>query len=319
MSSAENKPYDWRIRAEAKRKAALEIRARNDAKRLKEATEQRDKTQAVAITPATKAVNPYKMSNPCAKTSPAKGVNPYAKSNKTPTKNKNAAMSAQSPVAATAVTPKPQSEKKVTKVAVSSKPPPPRPQVTSQWGDCRMDLWEQTCTCGGERKAPDVRMCSCLAWLNAGLGCDGCNAGCLLIKSGPRGNFWGCSMYKKKGCKFSRPFGHPHDAEAARKLADIKQSSMRRAMKVAEEQARIRDPFELDWRSVCRCDGAKSRDTFECFMRSNGGCGMLPICPKGCGGQLFLHASKYGKGRWWGCSNYKNGMCQFKKDYIEHR
>lgn len=151
MSSTENKQEDWRVRAEAKRKAALEIRAKNEAKRLKEAadaSEQEGKKSptAVAITPATKASNPY-----------AKAVNPYAKSssNKTPAKKVG---TQQSPtVIAAAVTPKPSSEKKVARVIAASKPPPP--PVTSLWGDCRMDLWEATCTCGGERKAPDY---SCL-------------------------------------------------------------------------------------------------------------------------------------------------------------
>ena len=201
MSSAENKPEDWRIRAEAKRKAALEIRARNEAKRLKEAAGQTDKpkaqAEAVAITPATKAVNPYRVSNPYAKgSSPGKAVNPYVKSssNKTPTKD---TASAHSP-AATAVTPK-SSQKKVAQVIVASKPPPPRPPITSQWGDCRMDLWEALCTCGAERKAPDVRMCRCLAWINAGLACDGCNSGCLLIQKWTKRIFLGLLDVQEEG------------------------------------------------------------------------------------------------------------------------
>ncbi|KAL7531289.1 hypothetical protein ACHAWF_003705 [Thalassiosira exigua] len=192
------------------------------------------------------------------------------------------------------------------------------PPVTSMWGDCRLDLWEALCTCGGERKAPDVRMCSCPGAYDAGLGCEGCNAGVLLIKSGPRGNFWGCSQYKKRGCKFTKRFGSPHDAEAARQLAAIKQRSMQQKKREMEEWSRMADPFEQDWRSNCHCGGAKHLDTFECFMRSEGGCGFLPICPQGCGGQLFLHQSKYGTGRWWGCSNFKKGLCKFRRNYMEH-
>ena len=84
-------------------------------------------------------------------------------------------------------------------------------------------------------------------------------------------------------------------------------------------------------------------NTFECFMQSNGGCGskcycriccvyfyvailisqldhysVLPICPDCGSGSLFLNRSKYGGGRWWGCSNFKKGTCKFRKNYIEH-
>ena len=96
----------------------------------------------------------------------------------------------------------------------------------------------------------------------------------------------------------------------------MKQRSVRKAKREREELSHIADPIEADWRLVCRCDGAKVVDTFECFMRSNGGCGKLHICLKGCGGALFLHESKYGGGRWWGCSNYKNGKCKFHANYI---
>lgn len=56
-----------------------------------------------------------------------------------------------------------------------------------------------------------------------------------------------------------------------------------------EEIARILDPYELLYRTECRCDGAKSLNTFECYMRSYGGCGFLPQCPNDCGGHLFLN------------------------------
>lgn len=194
------------------------------------------------------------------------------------------------------------------------------PSVTSNWGDCRLDLWEATCTCGGERNAPDLRMCSCASYLDCGLGCDGCSCGVLLIKSGPRGTFWGCSNYNKGKFKFTKRFGPPHDAEAAKQSARIKQKSIEKATKKKEEESRIQDPFEREWHTNCHCNGAKALNTFECFMESNGGCGMLPLCPEewSCAGQLFLHDSKYGKGRWWGCSNFKKGTCKFRENYIEH-
>ena len=94
---------------------------------------------------------------------------------------------------------------------------------------------------------------------------------------------------------------------------------MRKAKKQREEWSRIADPFEREWRSVCRCDGAKHLNTFECFMQSDGGCGMMALCPADCGGQLFLNQSRYGTGRWWGCSNYKNGTCKFRQNYVEHK
>ena len=68
----------------------------------------------------------------------------------------------------------------------------------------------------------------------------------------------------------------------------MKQRSVRKAKREREELSHIADPIEADWRLVCQCDGAKVVDTFECFMRSNGGCGKLHICPKGCGGALFF-------------------------------
>eukprot|EP00035_Acanthoeca_spectabilis_P030930 m.11681 g.11681 ORF g.11681 m.11681 type:complete len:277 (-) comp4468_c0_seq2:53-883(-) len=50
-------------------------------------------------------------------------------------------------------------------------------------------------------------------------------------------------------------------------------------------------------------------------MKSEGGCGMLPPCP-GCAGEgvLFLRASKFGDGKWWGCSDWKYG-CKFRVNY----
>ena len=151
-------------------------------------------------------------------------------------------------------------------------------------------------------------MCQCGAAYDAGLQCDGCNSGVLLMKSGPRGNnFWGCSQYKKRGCKFTKRFGAPYDRDAAIQLAQLQQSMNRRKNREREEWLRIQDKYEAEWRSVCRCDGAKDLSTLECYMQSNGGCGQLPLCPEGCGGQLFLHQSRYGNGggKWWGCSNFK--------------
>eukprot|EP00986_Skeletonema_menzelii_P017209 scaffold18301_cov79-Skeletonema_menzelii.AAC.3 len=117
----------------------------------------------------------------------------------------------------------------------SSSPPPPPPPVISTWGDCRMDLWETVCRCGGAREhSPDVRMCRCGAALDAGLVC-GCRRGVLLIKSGPRGFFWGCSLYRKEGCKYTKRFGPPYDREAGIQLAHLRQSAMRKRDREIEE------------------------------------------------------------------------------------
>ena len=82
--------------------------------------------------------------------------------------------------------------------------------------------------------SPDVRMCRCgaalsrcrirLWWLWRG-------STILLIKSGPRGNFWGCSNYKKRGCKFTKRFGSSHDKDAAGVLAQMKQFAARKMEK----------------------------------------------------------------------------------------
>ena len=318
-SSDSDKKDDWRIKAEERRQAALAIRA---AKKLKIEQQQNsgvvgtekktNNPQQPIVTPVT---NPYSSSK--------KLSNPYSKK------------AVSSPYAAKSSISKkitqvnsPQSDIKPRKLpAASAKVVQQLPKVTSTWGDCRLDLWEETCRCGGERKAPDTRMCSCPAVLNAGLGCNGCNAGVLLIKGGPpRGFFWGCSQYKKRGCKYTKRFGPPHDRAAAQQLAELKQDSISelkqdiisKAKQEREESAYISDPFEHEWKSVCRCSGAKMLNTFECFMQSNGGCGMLPICPECTTGSLFLNRRSNGGGRWWGCSNFKTGTCDFLKNYIEH-
>ena len=76
----------------------------------------------------------------------------------------------------------------------------------------------------------------------------------------------------------------------------------------------------MEWRESCRCGGAKALNTFACYMymQSEGGCGQLPTSPEECGGVLFLHDSKYGDGKWWGCSGYKNG-CRFTANYVDHK
>lgn len=355
--SDENPPEDWRVHAEERRKAALAIRASKKMKIANDpyadmpelepqvASDTGAKmpglvtpsaTSAHGSSPLNKIVfNPYAKEADASSRPPAAAaaaacsaatkspvINPYAKKSppaaasssaeKSPVTNpyakKSSATAWMSEVATVSTSP----------ALLKPKPFEDLPKVTSMWGDCRLDLWEALCTCGGERKAPDVRMCRCLAKFDAGLGCD-CNRGVLLIKSGPRGPFWGCSTYKKKGCKLTKKFGPPYDAEARRELALIKQQRAERKKRELDAWARIADPFEKEWRSVCRCDGAKELNTFECFMQSNGGCGMLPLCPVRCGGALFLHDSRYGKGKWWGCSNYKKGLCKFSKNYVEHR
>jgi len=289
---------EQRRRMEENRKRALEIRQLKEQKRLKSSSETAAVSNSIAANPITPAAavkrNPYK--------------NPYAKAASTTTTSTPAA-----------VKPFPSSSMAAAVTVSASKRPPPIPPVISAWGDCRLDLWEAACQCGGAAKhSPDVRMCRCGAALDAGLDCQGCGGGVLLIKSGPRGNFWGCSNYKKRGCKFTRRFGSPHDAKAAGVLAQMKQSAARKMDREREERSRIKDQFEKDWQSLCQCGGAKNLNTFECKMQSEGGCGMLPPCPEGCGGQLFLHPSKYGAGKWWGCSNFRNGLCKFRANYDDH-
>jgi ssDNA-binding Zn-finger/Zn-ribbon topoisomerase 1 len=176
-------------------------------------------------------------------------------------------------------------------------------------GDARLDLWETLCTCGGARKSPDVRMCRCLAPAEAGLDCGGCGQGVLLIKtSSTTGNtFWGCSMYKKVGCHFTCPFGPPHDRQAAQQLEQLRAYEKRQL----EEEALIVDVHEQEWRSSCTCGAAKSLDTFECYMRTQGGCGCLPICPA-CGEALFLKQGINGK--YWKCRIPKP-LCGYSKTY----
>jgi len=313
-SSDSDKKEDWRIKAEERRQAALAIRA---AKKLKIeqqqnsgiGSEKKNHPQPI-VTPVT---NPYSSSKKSSNPYSRKAVpSPYAAKSTTTTTQINS----------------PQSDIKPRKLPAAKVVQQQQlPVVTSTWGDCRLDLWEETCRCGGERKAPDTRMCSCPAVYNAGLSCNGCNAGVLLIKGGPpRGFFWGCSQYKKRGCKYTKRFGPPHDAAAAQQLAELKQDSIAelkqdcisKAKQESEEWAYISDPFEHEWNSVCRCAGAKVLNTFECFMQSNGGCGMLPICPDCTTGSLFLNRRSNGGGRWWGCSNFKTGTCDFLKNYIEH-
>ena len=143
---------DWRIQAEERRKAALEIRAR---KKMKVEIDAGDAKKPPVVTPV---ANPYSSSK--------KVTNPYAKKSSASTSPAatmpNPATKKEDPPAAAAM---PKSS------APSYKPKPVAqalPLATSMWGDCRLDLWEATCRCGGERKAPDLRMCRCAAWADVG-------------------------------------------------------------------------------------------------------------------------------------------------------
>jgi len=138
----------------------------------------------------------------------------------------------------------------------------------------------------------------------------GCGCGVLLPKTGPRGLFWGCSMYKKRGCKFTKHYGPPYDRDAIVELEKIEAKEQIEAL----YRESIQDPFEREWLNECQCDGAKDLNTFECYMRSDGGCGFLPECPE-CGEALFLKEGGYGK--FWGCSRFKMG-CKFHISYIPH-
>ena len=92
----------------------------------------------------------------------------------------------------------------------------------------------------------------------------------------------------------------------------------------------IQDPFEAQWRRSCCCGGAKRLNSFDCYMKSEGGCGSLPLCPnhETCGGVLFLkQSSRYDydpngglpEQLYWGCSSSYKKKCKFStKSYIEH-
>ena len=173
--------------------------------------------------------------------------------------------------------------------------------------DARWTLWEETCRCGGADTA-DPRMCRCPA--SDHLQCD-CGRGVLLPKSGPRGNFWGCSMYKKTGCKLTKPWGV---SDASSRLA-LEEHEKEKAREAAH-QALIRDPYEKEWQKTCRCGGVEDLNTFACH-RNYKTC-VCPSCPQ-CGAELFLNFAKGGGDRrWWGCSAWKQSGCSFKASYIPH-
>ena len=213
---------EQRSRMEQNRKRALQLRQqffRDGQKRLKGASSEKLLSTTDASAVAAKPITPV--------ASAVVIKNPYKKNPR-------------STVAATPVQQKPATLPQHTFTSPlfhlpSSSSPPPPPPVISTWGDCRMDLWETVCRCGGAREhSPDVRMCRCGAALDAGLVC-GCRRGVLLIKSGPRGFFWGCSLYRKEGCKYTKRFGPPYDREAGIQLAHLRQSAMRKRDREIEE------------------------------------------------------------------------------------
>lgn len=149
----------------------------------------------------------------------------------------------------------------------------------------------------------------------AGLSCQGCGSGVLLIKSASTTGhlFWGCSNYQKGGCRSTRPFGPPHDRQAAIQLEQIHWAQARKRA----QEARIVDVHEQEWRAMCMCNGAENLNTFECYARSEGGCGFLPICPD-CGCALFLKNGR--TGCHWECQQAKkNKKCRYTKQYDEPR
>ena len=114
--------------------------------------------------------------------------------------------------------------------------------------DARFELWDARCTCGGANTG-DLRMCRCMCYLadDIALGCPGTTCGGVMLpKDGPRGTFWGCSMYKKEACKHTTPFGFPHDARARAALGI-------EIARAAAEKARVQDPVEKEWKQTCRC------------------------------------------------------------------
>lgn len=92
----------------------------------------------------------------------------------------------------------------------------------------------------------------------------------------------------RSGCKNTMPYGSPHDRAAAAAYAETRLVQARAMQAQQQRLSSIVDPHEKEWVDMCRCDGARALSTFECHMRSEGGCGMLPSCPRCRMGQLFL-------------------------------
>lgn len=86
------------------------------------------------------------------------------------------------------------------------------------------------------------------------------------------------------------PYGSPHDRDAAEAFEETRLLQARAMQAQQQRLSSIVDPHEKEWVDMCRCDGARELSTYECHMQSEGGCGMLPSCPRCRMGQLFLRS-----------------------------
>lgn len=121
-------------------------------------------------------------------------------------------------------------------------------------------------------------------------------------------------MYDKKGCEFTMSWGPPHDSHARKELMYLEEEERAKEELKKSEKEGVRDQHEIQWLMECICGGAKHLNSRECFMKSEGGCGRLPLCPRACGGMLELRGEER---KWWSCSNRSAG-CYFTKKYLPH-
>lgn len=174
--------------------------------------------------------------------------------------------------------------------------------------DARYDLWHHKCICD----TSEIRFCKCSA--NLHLHCKVCFSGYMVPRKGQRGLFWGCNMYDKKGCEFTMSWGPPHDSHARKELMYLEEELRAKEELKKSQKEGVRDQHEIQWLMECICGGAKNLNSRECFMKSEGGCGRLPLCPRACGGMLELRGEER---KWWSCSNRSAG-CYFTKKYLPH-
>lgn len=174
--------------------------------------------------------------------------------------------------------------------------------------DARYDLWHHKCICD----TSEIRFCKCSA--NLHLHCKVCFSGYMVPRKGQRGLFWGCNMYDKKGCEFTMSWGPPHDSHARKELMYLEEEERAKEELKKSQKEGVRDQHEIQWLMECICGGAKNLNSRECFMKSEGGCGRLPLCPRACGGMLELRGEER---KWWSCSNRSAG-CYFTKKYLPH-
>lgn len=121
-------------------------------------------------------------------------------------------------------------------------------------------------------------------------------------------------MYDKKGCEFTMSWGPPHDSHARKELMYLQEEERAKEELKKSQEEGVRDQYEIQWLMECICGGAKNLNSRECFLKSEGGCGRLPLCPRACGGMLELRGEDR---KWWSCSN-RSTDCYFTKKYLPH-